>query len=92
MPTLLKNSPLLSKTTHQPNYNRPVDFNIITKIKLEVNNPVAPTLWVIYLFSTPPYFIKKRDKLEAIWFFDSEAEQLLAIEKILVNHLHILIN
>lgn len=91
MLTLLKIPPF-PFSPHSPTIaNQPVDFRYVTKVKLDVNNEINPTLWVIYLYGTSPNATANRESLKAIWFFQSEKEQLLAIENIFEKHLHVLI-
>jgi hypothetical protein len=58
---------------NESNFNKlAVDLNRVKRIKLGVDNPSAPRLWILYFYGE---FRNKKEYVIRIWFFKNEKER-----------------
>ncbi|MPR35359.1 hypothetical protein [Salmonirosea aquatica] len=66
--------------------NLAIDLNKVKRIKLDVDNPLAPKLWILYFYG------QSRDNKECvirIWFFNNAYERTYKLRNILNQYPHI---
>ena len=87
---LTTQSPIAMQTlTLKPdqNFNTPaLNFNKVKSIKLDVDNLASPKLWILYFYGQ---FKNARQYVIRIWFFYSEKDRSVQLERILNQYPHI---
>lgn len=71
----------------ESNFNNiAVDFKKVKRIKLDVDNPQAPRLWILYFYGQ---FGNHKEYVIRIWFFFKEEDRSFHLESILSQYPHI---
>ena len=69
------------------NLNTPaLDFDKVKSIKLEVDNPTTPKIWILYFYGQ---FRNARQYVIRIWFFYNEKDRSIQLDRILKQYPHI---
>ena len=66
--------------------NLSIDLNKVTRIKLDVDNPKVPRIWVLYFYGQ---FRNNKECVIGIWFFYKEEDRSSQLERILNQYPHI---
>lgn len=69
-----------STTTDSPLVNIPFDLNKVTRVKLDTNRMINPSLWVIYLYARTK---DKRERVARVWVYESEEAQFADFQRII---------
>ena len=84
---LTTQSPIAMQTlTLKPdqNFNTPaLDFKKVKSIKLDVDNPAMPKIWILYFYGQ---FRNARQYVIRIWFFYSEKDRSIQLDRILKQY------
>lgn len=71
----------------ESNFNNiAVDLKKVKRIKLDVDNPQAPRLWILYFYGQ---FRNYKEYVIRIWFFFNEEDRSSHLESILSQYPHI---
>lgn len=72
---------------NKSNFNHlAIDLNKVKRIKLDVDNPQSPRLWIIYFYGQ---FRNNKQYVIRIWFFFNEKERSFRLQHILRDFPHI---
>lgn len=66
--------------------NLAIDFNKVNRIKLDVDNPHAPCIWVLYFYGQ---FKNNKEYVIRIWVFYREEDRSSQLANILSQYPHI---
>jgi hypothetical protein len=69
----------VSITSNSQLFNIPFDLNKISKVKLDTNRLINPSLWIIYLYAITK---DNHERVARIWVFDSEDAQFVEFQRI----------
>lgn len=87
---LTKQSPIAMQTLTlktQQNFNTPtLNFNKVKSIRLDVDNPAETKIWILYFYGQ---FQNARQYVIRIWFFYSEKDRSVQLDRILKQYPHI---
>lgn len=68
-------------------FNTPtLDFTKVKSIKLDVDNPAEPKIWIIYFYGQ---FQNAKQYVIRIWFFYSEQDRAIQLEHTVRQYPHI---
>lgn len=69
----------LKKAPYAQLVNIPFDLKKVSKVKLDTNRPIDPSLWIIYLYAITK---DKHERVARIWIFESEEAQFEEFQRI----------
>lgn len=70
----------LQKAPNSQLINIPFDLNKVSKVKLDTNRPIDPSLWIIYLYAITK---DNHEQVARIWIFESEEAQFEEFQRII---------
>ena len=71
----------------ETDFNTPaLDFNKVKSIKIDVDNRISPKIWILYFYGQ---FRNARQYIIRIWFFYSEKDRSVQLERIMKQYPHI---